>query len=118
MPEQTIQRFTLFTLRDSDGFAVDRNLLADQEGDYVRYPDLLAALAEKDAEIPKWQPIATAPKDGTHVLVWWEYWSRHPTVAWVDRFGRWVSEIALDENGDHPPTYWQPLPSPPTEKGS
>lgn len=67
----------------------------------------------------EWQPIETAPKDGTSILVCVTYnlpeggWE---TVQWVD----WVREpyifpIYRDRiDIPCPPTHWQPLPEPPT----
>jgi hypothetical protein len=56
-----------------------------------------------------WQPIETAPRDGTHILIrpcdgtynvarWIGFWASVP--------GAWTRQ----------PTHWQPLPPPPTEK--
>lgn len=73
-----------------------------------------------------WQPIETAPKDGTEVLLWfaqfetrrigaWMPWgdSSYPFL-WQDCHGGnlhrpWKYE---DENYDYP-THWHPLPEPP-----
>lgn len=72
-----------------------------------------------------WQPIETAPRDGTHVLavVRGDYKpgvSFVPTVVeWSDRLGGWVedSDYVCDECGlpsEHfKPTHWMPLPAPP-----
>lgn len=65
-----------------------------------------------------WQPIATAPKDGTWVLAFWE----GRPVSW-DNYGwvRWVDGHLVNEAGDtfpRMPTHWQPLPEPPeVERG-
>jgi hypothetical protein len=54
-----------------------------------------------------WQPIETAPRDGTSVLAVWAY-GAHEVVRWC---GWW------DANGfTRPePTHWLPLPPPPKE---
>jgi hypothetical protein len=65
-----------------------------------------------------WQPIETAPKDGTGVLGWWPLWTAFPVriwwqnnqwrmaedhpATWYDGMPRW-----------HGPTHWMPLPEPP-----
>lgn len=62
----------------------------------------------------RWQPIDTAPRDGTKILVW------HPQVqgialdrqagAAVDEWkhGKWWRSYPAQQ-----PTHWMPLPGPP-----
>lgn len=71
-----------------------------------------------------WQPISTAPKDGTVVLT---YGSLHddgapygigetPTIKvsqWTERAG-WV----CDAWGSHQPVWWMPLPPAPESEGA
>lgn len=40
-----------------------------RDGDYAEAQDKVAALAARVAELETWQPIETAPKDGTWVLL-------------------------------------------------
>jgi len=82
-----------------------------------------------------WQPIETAPKDGTAILVW------HPEphvsrpadelgtyadnqtilIAWWHDYGTGNGHFYIDEKdstGDHDwmyPTHWMPLPEPPAQ---
>lgn len=63
-----------------------------------------------------WQPIETAPKDGTPVLVHapggCTQWKLHTTL-WICRWdGRWV-EAGGEEYTTCEPTHWMPLPPPP-----
>lgn len=69
-----------------------------------------------------WQPIETAPRDGTAVL---GYWSRPHGLADIpsdeSNYGitaylnfEWVSADD-DEVFYSPPTHWMPLPEPPNE---
>jgi hypothetical protein len=51
-----------------------------------------------------WQPIETAPKDGTEILAW--DGDQH-IVAWFD--GDW----RFSDDRQCFPTHWQPLPAPP-----
>lgn len=74
-----------------------------------------------------WQPIATAPKDGTHILLfaakaWYPMVERNAedSPIWTGYFSRWVggegewtvSGMEFHE-GYGPPTHWMPLPEPP-----
>lgn len=59
-----------------------------------------------------WQPIETAPKDGTRVLLHTPDTHRYSPVlgSWSDFEERW------EEWGDYYPcypTHWMPLPEPP-----
>ena len=69
-------------------------------------------------EKPQWQPIETAPKDGSAILIsFWRFakpgGERGAAIAHFVN-GVWVDDE--DEGGQfHPPTHWQPLPTPPTE---
>ena len=62
-----------------------------------------------------WQPIETAPKDGTGILVYCQksltvpvtggYWDDHPACqCWIA--GGYMQKV-------FPPTHWMPLPAPP-----
>ncbi len=66
----------------------------------------------------EWQPIATAPRDGTDILL-----TDGETVAQAsDWAGEWMLNIG-DNKCCHttwkslcePPTHWMPLPPPPTQ---
>lgn len=59
----------------------------------------------------EWQPIATAPKDESFVLLWWPHWSSRAVVGQC-RFGAWSAEHFPTSWDDEPPTHWMPLPEP------
>lgn len=86
-------------------------------------PATLQAL--KDA----WQPISTAPKDGTDIFLfgWCLDWTKDNSKRaefqvmtigfWNDHIGGFQSE--RDDTADYfEPTHWMPLPPPPVEEGS
>lgn len=64
-----------------------------------------------------WQPIETAPKDGTWILLWQP--DNGPNIAcWMDRDFPWWF---IDDGKHGPyavrgadPTHWQPVPDPPS----
>jgi hypothetical protein len=75
-----------------------------------------------------WEPIETAPKDGTRVLL---YYPNYPQKEWVGRyfknetynFGNLVrksegwhtgADRLATMVGECEPSHWVPLPSPPT----
>lgn len=71
-----------------------------------------------------WEPIATAPKDGTYLLLWEQY-STHPFVGYwgfgswsashehVDAEGGWDGANVVDSISQDLITHWMPLPAPP-----
>ena len=72
-----------------------------------------------------WQPIETAPKDGTSILIseeghpyvmqasWepWDYAHDQSDCYW--RCGRQGAK-GYDDSGSMDPTHWMPLPQPPS----
>ena len=66
----------------------------------------------------KWQPIETAPKDGTKVLVWrpsigTHYEEPKELIAHAD-VDVWVEGNWWRSRCNQQPTHWMPLPAPPT----
>lgn len=70
----------------------------------------------------EWQPIETAPRDGTTILCYFPLdglgagWCRVVPVFFDDRYGRnwtFASRAASGFSRDYLPTHWQPLPEPP-----
>jgi hypothetical protein len=61
-----------------------------------------------------WQPIETAPRDGTMIDVWAWPGERIPDVSWREEWGQWLHD---DGNGllSCVPTHWMPLPAPPEQ---
>ncbi len=57
-----------------------------------------------------WQPIETAPKDGSEVLVWG---TSHVYLAWFENGEWWISHRA---HVHAPVTHWMPLPAPPSDE--
>lgn len=86
-----------------------------------------------DGRFPAWQPIETAPKDGTEVLVYRDdqgvMLARYTSAAEFltdTELADWTEEQAYQEDwfgadficgyrmdGDLVPTHWMPLPTPP-----
>lgn len=94
----------------------------------VTFADIAAAIRD-DAPPTEWRDIATAPKDGTEVLLVVEHRSGTPNCCLVGHYmpGGYCIEDhpEIDEgwyfwNGRmfdkaSKPTHWQPLPPPPTK---
>ncbi len=77
---------------------------------------------EHSPEFGVWQPIETAPKDGSEVLLYLgPPWNGIEKAAWYVHWGNWQaggipSDTARDELygiGAAVPTHWMPLPPPP-----
>ena len=77
---------------------------------------ILTALSASGAG---WRDIATAPKDGTFVLLWDESIAYMPTIdrSGFVRTGRWVHSFGFGCADRRRVTHWQPLPLPPQEAG-
>ena len=62
----------------------------------------------------EWQPIDTAPKDGTRILGWCE--TSADICYRENKFGVgdvWMTDSCADFGGYETPTHWMPLPPPP-----
>ena len=72
----------------------------------------------------EWQPIETAPKDGTHIIGLFDGWSDECVrVTWYNKksYSKLFGKITIKrlkgwQNGLNKvkPTHWMPLPKPPT----
>ncbi len=68
----------------------------------------------------QWQPIETAPKDGTRILAVGGGLTAVCIVAYLPRTGAWdAGDCTLDDYDNEPqgysrPTHWRSLPEPPT----
>lgn len=64
----------------------------------------------------QWQPIASAPKDGTPVILWWSHWNTAQGILGSfnphNRGGQWEAPEVKYHSGP-PPTHWMKLPEPP-----
>jgi hypothetical protein len=66
-----------------------------------------------------WQPIETAPQDGTAFLVWMDAAVHGSHVqVWCRRSAKHSGVIAgvFEFDLGKSPTHWMPLPAPPTDK--
>jgi len=78
---------------------------------------LCARLEALHAAVSEWQPISTAPKDGTRIMLWLSGPIRAPKAVfgkWYkpsSRSGYWITE----GSGLAKPTHWMLPPDPPTE---
>ena len=61
----------------------------------------------------KWQPIETAPKDGSLFLAYRKHTTRPLITRWDVSYGEWED----DNSGFHVYylTHWMPLPAPPKD---
>jgi hypothetical protein len=77
-----------------------------------------------------WQPIETAPKDGTRILIWDDDEGGYEIGFWSSNHESWLDNDICDGDpgkywpGDllgntiFEPTHWMPLPEPPAAKKS
>lgn len=69
-----------------------------------------ALVTQKEKLIPQWQPIATAPQDGFHLLL---YRADICFVGYYAAGGDWVINAPGLPLMDPPPTHWMLLPKAP-----
>jgi hypothetical protein len=102
--------------------------LLQKENQSIKYNYIIEKMSDK----PQWQPIETAPKDGTQIL---SYHNREILYSngerkkfeWI-QIVRWAEVMQWDNpedeydwltgsNFDEPtdPTHWMPLPKPPIQ---
>lgn len=65
-----------------------------------------------------WQPISTAPRDGTEVDLWVirdGHGERFASASWDVMLGRWFNGYLHPLHRDADPTHWMPLPPPPKD---
>jgi hypothetical protein len=60
----------------------------------------------------EWQPIETAPKDGTKIIVYRPNAEYQPIVG-VDYWSKELGNVWANSNEHRQPTHWMPLPEPP-----
>lgn len=67
-------------------------------------------------EMTEWQPIETAPKDGSKILAWFAD-GDYSIIYWGAYDGSWVQSLPGlgSDSGYSPDTFihWMPLPEPP-----
>lgn len=97
---------------DEDGGYYCRHVAAMTREGLHSKSDIAGQLAWRDREIdqlrasttPQWQPISTAPRDGSRIMLWDSRDGGFPT------FGSWRAG-SEEEHGTI--THWLPLPAPP-----
>ena len=60
----------------------------------------------------EWQPIETAPRDGSEIIVLDDGAVR--SAVWSDTINKFTGDGGNVFNWCERPTHWMPLPSPPT----
>lgn len=74
-------------------------------------PDIVEPLYAAPSAPEGWQPIETAPKDGTKILAWSGFWEKHHLVRWNQGENAWCEGSWCF--GSVPDMVWMPLPAPP-----
>lgn len=89
--------------------AMNQVVLAHSVWQASHKPFSLAAARPAPPDPPEgWQPIETAPKDGTEVVLKGDLWSAKGRFD--TRFNTWFADVATLKPG---PTHWRRLPDPP-----
>lgn len=91
-------------------------ILFRRENPDVPLAALIADIQQQAIEAYRWQPIETAPRDGTEILGWCSRLGRH-IVSWGcqpqhNPHSFWVSSTCKVSHIDQP-THWMELPDAP-----
>lgn len=76
-------------------------------------------LQQVEPQQDEWQPIDTAPRDGTRILGWCGNYTDicYLENKWIDSAVGlqkvWMTDSCVDFGGYENPTHWMPLPNPP-----
>lgn len=94
--------------------SVDRLVQAVRADEALRISHAPDAVPEP---APTWQPIETAPKDGTPILGCRSTWVYPSCMVWLDGpslIPGWHSfDVSAQGRKPYSPTHWMPLPVPP-----
>jgi hypothetical protein len=66
-----------------------------------------------ETEFGEWQPIETAPRDGTFIIAWQPHISDSDIRILRSVNGYWSDEHGIGQSTLRDPKYWMPLPEPP-----
>ena len=75
---------------------------------------LIASHRALEKRVGEWQPIETAPTDGTWILLFYNIACVPQMTFWSRMHQDWAHR---KEMGNNAPTHWQPLPEPPAAPG-
>lgn len=85
---------------------------------YLKASTLLADVVEAEQSPEpaeqQWQPIETAPKDGTMILGWLPNFNGEPrsmSMKWISPYSGW----SIHGHGGLSPSHWRPHSQPPNE---
>lgn len=115
-------------INELDGCIGEGTTRANEREAVIAKAEQMQAYADaRVMEAQQWQPIETAPKDGSTILVWFRQHGAM-TVCWGDLDYDHTSEYAnwLVDDHKHGPypvrgysrgddTHWMPLPAPPQQ---
>lgn len=103
-----------------DGLIIPPDALSEAEYRARVYAGKESVIAQSVPMARDWQPIDTAPKDGTHILGWLadltepDEFDKHQPAPWIVL--RWDGRHWVEPHYDafsYHPTKWMPLPEPP-----
>jgi hypothetical protein len=112
MRQAAAQVAEAFPSRTHGALATAPYAAAEQAADEIAAA--IRTLPIPDAPAPAWQPIETAPRDGTRVLCFAPaVKGEYPNPKW--RVDVWRGVGWWEMRPDQPYTHWQPLPPPPVD---
>lgn len=113
MTAEQLQSALVLLANRVDALSVDRNGEAEQSAIGDELMELAARLSGM-AAVPVWQPIETAPRDGTEIALLFAAETDLPTgPAPRVRGARWIGDWSIPYYRDNPPIAWHAMPAAP-----
>jgi hypothetical protein len=95
-------------------------IIAEKDDEIAALFERVAELESSARSLSEWQPIETAPRDGSHFIAAGpsNRLTRHSRNGWIVGAARWGKDIYREQfifsfNCRVCPTHWMPFPEPP-----
>lgn len=87
--------------------------LAEELIEVISYGASHSDVVNMLSKMNSWQPIKTAPRDGTRIIAWCGDYADVCFIPYAYGEDRWMTDSRISFGGWEEPTHWMPLPDKP-----